>query len=67
VALIRTMLATNPFHSEGHPKVRVQLCHQGVNFGKARVLRLMGDYGLVAPRRPGHVHGDPAHAAPHHD
>jgi putative transposase len=62
VALIRAILATSPFHSEGHRKVRVRLRQRGVHVGKARVLRLMRIHGLLAPTRPGHVHGDPAHA-----
>src|SRR5262245_20141631 len=41
VALIRALLATSPFHSEGHRKVRVRLRQHGVHVGKARVLRLM--------------------------
>ena len=62
VALIREILATSPFHSEGHRKVRVRLRQRGVHIGKARALRLMRAHGLLAPSRPGHVHGDPAHA-----
>ena len=62
VDAIREILATSPFHSEGHRKVRVRLRQRGVHVGKARVLRLMRVHGLLAPTRPGHVHGDPAHA-----
>ena len=62
VTLIREILAASPFHSEGHRKVRVRLRQRGVHVGKARVLRLMRVHGLLAPTRPGHVHGDPAHA-----
>ena len=36
VALIREVLATSPFHSEGHRKVRVRLRQRGVHIGKAR-------------------------------
>jgi len=57
VALIREILATSPFHSEGHRKVRVRLRQRGVCIGKARALRLMRAHGLLAPTRPGHVHG----------
>ncbi len=60
--MIREVLTTSPFHSEGHRKVRVRLRQRGVRVGKARVLRLMRVHGLLAPTRPGHVHGDPAHA-----
>ena len=62
VALIREILATSPFHSEGHRKVRARLRQRAVYVGKARALRLMRVHGLLAPTRPGHVHGDPAHA-----
>jgi putative transposase len=62
VTVIREILVTSPFHSEGHRKVRVQLRQRAVHVGKARVLRLMRVHGLLAPTRPGHVHGDPAHA-----
>src|SRR5262249_2080247 len=41
VALIRAILATRPFHSEGHRKVRVRLRQQGVHVRKVCVLRLM--------------------------
>jgi len=61
VALIREILATSPFHREGHRKVRARLRQRGVYVGKARALRLMRVHGLLAPTRPGHVHGDPAH------
>ena len=61
VTLIRAVLAASPFHSEGHRKVRVRLRQHGVHAGKARVLRLMRVHGLLAPRRAGHPHGDPAH------
>jgi putative transposase len=60
VALIREILATSPLHSEAHLKVRVRL-GSGALHGKARALRLMRAHGLLAPTRPGHVHGDPAH------
>ena len=61
VALIRETLATSPFHSEGHRKVRARLRPHGVRIGKARVLRLMRLHGLLAPMHPGHVNGNPAH------
>jgi len=62
VMLIRAIVATSPFQSEGHRNVRVRLRQRGVHVGKARVLRLMRGHGLSAPTLPGHVHGDPAHA-----
>jgi len=62
VAAIRTVLADTPFHGEGHRKVRVRLRPLGWQVGKNRVLRLMRTHGLLAPQRPGHPHGDPAHA-----
>jgi hypothetical protein len=40
-SLIERLLATSPFHSEGHRKVRVRLRQRGVHVGKAHVLRLM--------------------------
>jgi putative transposase len=62
VAAIRTVLATTPFHGEGHRKVRIRLRPLGWHVGKNRVLRLMRAQGLLAPQRAGHPHGDPAHA-----
>lgn len=62
VAAIRTVLATTPFHGEGHRKVRVRLRALGWQVGQNRVLRLMRAQGLLAPQRAGHPHGDPAHA-----
>ena len=34
VAVIREVLTTSPFHSEGHRKVRVRLRQRGVRVGK---------------------------------
>jgi transposase InsO family protein len=62
VAAIRLVLAETPFHGEGHRKVRVRLRALGWRVGKNRVLRLMRVHRLLAPQRPGHPHGDPAHA-----
>ena len=50
VVRIREILATSPFHSEGHGKVRPR--PHGVRIGKARVLRLMRVHGLLAPTHP---------------
>lgn len=59
---IRDVLATCPFHGEGYRKVRARLAHRGLAVGGKRVLRLMRAHGLLAPRRLGPPHGDPAHA-----
>jgi putative transposase len=61
VALIRAILATSPFHSEGHRKVRVRLRQRGVHVGKARVLRLMRPRPFGADPARAHPR-DPAHA-----
>ncbi len=58
---IRQILATSPFHGEGHRKMRVRLRGRGHRVGRNRVLRLMRAAGLLAPQRAGHPHGDPAH------
>src|SRR5262245_28526074 len=62
VAAIRVVLADTPFHGEGHRKVRVRLRAHGWRVGKNRVLHLLRLHRLLAPQRPGHPHGDPAHA-----
>jgi len=59
---IRAILAACPFYGEGSRKVRARLAHRGLRVGGKRVLRLMRLHGLLAPRRLGHPHGDPAHA-----
>lgn len=59
---IRAVLAACPFYGEGYRKVRARLAHRGLRAGGKRVLRLMRQHGLLAPRRLGHPHGDPAHA-----
>ena len=58
---IRTVLATCPFHGEGYRKVRARLGHRGIAVGGKRVLRLMRQHGLLAPRRLGPPNGNPAH------
>ncbi len=58
---IRAVLAATPFHGEGYRKVRARLAHRGVAVGGKRVLRLMRLHGLLAPRRLGPPHGNPAH------
>lgn len=62
VGAIRRVLSETPFHGEGYRKVRARLAHRGVAVGGKRVLRLMRQHQLLAPRRLGPPHGDPAHA-----
>jgi putative transposase len=62
VATIRRVLSETPFHGEGYRKVRARLAHRGVAVGGKRVLRLMRQHQLLAPRRLGPPNGDPAHA-----
>jgi putative transposase len=62
VIAIREILASNPFHGEGYRKVRARLAHRGLPVSGKRVLRLMRQHGLLAPRRLGPPNGDPAHA-----
>jgi putative transposase len=62
VTAIREILASSPFHGEGYRKVRARLAHRGLPVSGKRVLRLMRQHGLLAPRRLGPPHGDPAHA-----
>lgn len=61
VAEIRAVLAACPFHGEGYRKVRARLAHRGMAAGGKRVLRLMRQHGLLAPRRLGPPNGNPAH------
>jgi putative transposase len=62
VAGIRAVLAASPFHGEGYRKIRARLAHRGLPVSGKRVLRLMRQRGLLAPRRLGPPNGDPAHA-----
>jgi len=62
VGAIRAVLAATPFHGEGYRKVRARLAHRGLAVGGKRVLRLMRQHQLLAPRRLGPPNGDPAHA-----
>lgn len=62
VAAIRTVLAETPFYGEGYRKVRARLAHRGLAVSGKRVLRLMRQHQLLAPRRLGPPNGDPAHA-----
>jgi transposase InsO family protein len=59
---IQAVLAASPFHGEGYRKVRARLAHRGLAASGKRVLRLMRQHGLLAPRRLGPPNGDPAHA-----
>lgn len=58
---IRAVLAACPFHGEGYRKVRARLAHRGLAVGGKRVLRLMRQHHLLAPRRLGPPNGNPAH------
>lgn len=58
---IRCVLAESPFIGEGHRKVWAKLRHSGIRSGKPRVLRLMREHGLLAPRRVGSARGPRAH------
>src|SRR5262249_13061242 len=61
VATIRAVLAATPFHGEGYRKVRARLAHRGLAVGGKRVLRLMREHHLLAPRQVGPPNGNPAH------
>lgn len=61
LALIREDLATTPFVGEGHRKVWARLRVKGTRVSKDRVLRLMGQNGLLAPQRTGSARGPSAH------
>ncbi len=50
-----------PSTGEGYRKVRARLAHQGLAVGGKRVLRLMRQHHLLAPRRLGPPNGNPAH------
>src|SRR5215213_5121899 len=58
---IRDVLAASPFHGEGHRKVWARLRFAGVRTSRRRVLRLMGEHGLLAPSRTGSPRGPRAH------
>src|SRR3989442_6905169 len=62
VVVIRAVLAATPFHGEGYRRVRARLAHRGFAIGGKRVLRLLRQHQLLAPRRLGPPNGDPAHA-----
>ncbi len=58
---IRIVLVTCPFHGEGYRKVRARLAHRGLAVSGKRVLRLMRQHGVLAPRRLGPPNGNPVH------
>lgn len=60
VAAIREVLAASPFHGEGYRKVWARLRLSGIRTSRRRVLRLMREYGLLAPTRAGGTRG-PCH------
>ena len=52
VEAIRADLARSPFEGEGHRKVHARLrILDGIRVSRARVLRLMGEHGLLSPHR----------------
>jgi transposase InsO family protein len=61
VEAIRAVLASSPFHGEGHRKVWARLRHAGVRTSKRRVLRLMREHDLLAPSRVGSPRGPRSH------
>src|SRR5438309_4902091 len=62
VTAIRAVLGATPFHGEGYRKIRARLAYRGFAIGGKRVLRLLRQHQLLAPRRLGPPNGDPAHA-----
>jgi putative transposase len=60
-AAIRGVLAASPFHGEGHRKVWARLRHGGTRTSLRRVLRLMRENDLLAPRRAGSPRGPRNH------
>jgi hypothetical protein len=61
LAAIRGVSQATPFHGESYRKVRARLAHRGLAVSGKRVLRLMRQHQLLAPRRLGPPNGDPAH------
>ena len=58
---IRAVIATSPFHGEGHRKVWARLRHGGIRTSRRRVLRLMRAHDLLAPARLGAPRGPRSH------
>jgi putative transposase len=53
VAAIRQLLTDSPFHGEGYRKLWARLRFAGIRTSRGRVLRLMGEHGLLAHQRKG--------------
>ncbi|HSA85675.1 MAG TPA: IS3 family transposase, partial [Nitrospira sp.] len=60
-AYIRQVLVASPFLGEGRRKVWARLRAQGIRTSKPRVLRLMRQANLLAPRRVPRVVGPRVH------
>jgi transposase InsO family protein len=58
---IRSVLTGSSFHGEGYRKVWVRLRFKGIRTSKRRVLRLMQEHDLLAPRRVRHRSGRKTH------
>ena len=58
---IRGVLASSPFHGEGHRKVWARLRQGGTRTSLRRVLRLMRQNDLLAPARVGSPRGPRSH------
>ncbi len=52
---------SSPFHGEGYRKVWARLRYGGIRASPGRVLRLMREHDLLAPRRQGNSHDPRAH------
>jgi putative transposase len=61
VAAIRQLLADSPFHGEGYRKLWARLRMAGIRTSRRRVLRLMGEHGLLVHQRAGGPRGSKAH------
>ncbi len=61
VEAIRQLLQDSPFHGEGYRKLWARLRFKGVRTSRRRVLRLMGEHGLLAHQRAGRPRGSKAH------
>ena len=58
---IRSFLEQSPFHGEGYRKVHMALRLRGLRASPLRIMRIMRENGLQAPKRTGHPHGPKAH------
>lgn len=58
---IRAVLHASPFYGEGYRKVWARLRYAGIRTSPRRVLRLMREHDLLAPKRQGNPHGPKAH------